>query len=252
MNGTNYILTRISPGPNLDFRDLAALGGLDPHGQHRLAWTFFDLPREREREKTPFLFRAEVSDGLPILYLLSSTQPQHRNGKWRIEAKEYRPKLTAGERLEFKLRANPTVRRPGDARLDADGAPKLRTTGLNAGKPKFKVERHDVVMDAKRRMGWSGRAPDERQTLAQLAQEAGICWIRAREERLGCQFDPDRLRADGYRVHRMSGRGIVLSTLDFEGVLEVTDPALFNRALFHGIGPAKAFGCGLLLVRRLD
>ena len=252
MNGTNYILTRISPKPNLDFRDLTALGGLDPYGQHRLVWTFFDLPREGRRDTTPFLFRAEVSDGLPILYLLSSTQPQDPNGKWHIESKEYRPRLAAGERLAFKLRANPTVKRPGDVRLDTDGTQKVRTTGPKAGQPKCKVERHDVVMDAKRKMSWTSLAPDDKPPLAEIEYEAGSCWLRSREERLGCEFDTGRLEAHGHAIHRMRKRGITLSTLDFEGELRITDAVRFTETLFQGIGPAKAFGCGLLLVRRID
>ena len=34
-------------------------------------------------------------------------------------------------------------------------------------------------------------------------------------------------------------------------VLTVSDPLAFAVALAGGIGPAKAFGCGLLLVRRV-
>ena len=153
--------------------------------------------------------------------------------------------------MAFKLRANPIVERPGAVLLAADGTPKLRTTGAKAGQPKHQVARHDVVMDAKRRMNWSSLAPDERPTLAHLAQDAGSRWLQAREGRLGCRFDADRLRADGYRAHRMRGRGIRLSTLNFEGELTVTDTARFSDALLHGIGPAKSFGCGLLLVRRV-
>lgn len=251
MNGDDCFLNRLTPSPALDFRDLTRLGGLDPYGQHRLAWSFFDLPRKARSERAPFLFRAEIADGLPVLYLLSSVPPRDANGKWRIESKPYRPRLAAGQRLAFKLRANPTVARPGDVRSHVDGMPRLRATGQKAGEPRRKVVRHDVVMDAKRQMGWTGLAPDERPTLAHLAHEAGSGWLRAREKRLGCQFIADRLRADGYRVHRMRQRGISLSTLDFEGELVITDPDQFTNALQQGIGPAKAFGCGLLLVRRL-
>lgn len=41
------------------------------------------------------------------------------------------------------------------------------------------------------------------------------------------------------------------STVDFSGERTVTDPGLFGTALPTGIGHAKAFGCGLLLVRPL-
>jgi CRISPR system Cascade subunit CasE len=62
------------------------------------------------------------------------------------------------------------------------------------------------------------------------------------------------LSVDAYRQHRMSREGgsMQISTVDLSGVLEVDDPTLFTAALLGGIGHAKAFGCGLLLVRRAN
>ncbi len=252
MNGASYRLSRMTPRHGLDFRDLVALGGLDPYGQHQLVWKFFDLPREQKPTQVPFLFRAELQDGLPLLYVLSRTEPRDDSGKWRIQSKDYRPALAMGDRLAFKLRANPTVARLGDVVLGRDGAPKLRTSGLKAGQPKHRSKRHDVVMDAKQRMDWKALPPDERPSLAHLAYEAGAGWLREREERLGCRFNPASLRVDGYRTHRMNRkRGISLSMVDFEGEMQVTDLERFTPILFNGVGPAKAFGCGLMLVRRI-
>ncbi|MGA7978862.1 MAG: type I-E CRISPR-associated protein Cas6/Cse3/CasE [Chromatiaceae bacterium] len=39
--------------------------------------------------------------------------------------------------------------------------------------------------------------------------------------------------------------------MTFEGVLTVRDPHALVRHLENGIGPAKAFGCGLMMVRRI-
>lgn len=260
MSTAAHYLTRISPVREaFDYKDWSIIGGLDPYGQHRLVWRFFDLPRTPSPAHIPFLFRAEVVDGLPILYVLSQVAPQDATGKWSIETKEYRPTLHTGDRLAFKLRANPTVERPGSEVIGSDGTPKRRQSGVHAGQTKRKVRRHDVVMDAKQRMGWNELAPDERPSLAHVAYEAGSCWLRSREDRLGCHFAAERLRVDGHAVHCLKGhrdmngncRGIVLSTLEFEGELQVTDSQRFLLALENGIGPAKAFGCGLLLVRRL-
>ncbi|MBE9580954.1 MAG: type I-E CRISPR-associated protein Cas6/Cse3/CasE [Proteobacteria bacterium] len=41
------------------------------------------------------------------------------------------------------------------------------------------------------------------------------------------------------------------SSVDFLGDLEITDVKKFTKALFGGLGRAKAFGCGLMLVRRI-
>ncbi|MHB1353416.1 MAG: type I-E CRISPR-associated protein Cas6/Cse3/CasE [Thiobacillus sp.] len=40
-------------------------------------------------------------------------------------------------------------------------------------------------------------------------------------------------------------------TCTFEGILRVEMPEQLASLLENGVGPAKAFGCGLLLVRRL-
>lgn len=77
-------------------------------------------------------------------------------------------------------------------------------------------------------------------------------WVSARQERLGVRFDEQAQRVDGYRNWRQRmGKGIALSTLDFDGTPTVADAERFVGGLFNGIGPAKAFGWGLPLVRRI-
>ncbi|EQD57822.1 CRISPR-associated Cse3 family protein [mine drainage metagenome] len=167
-----------------------------------------------------------------MFYVLSRRQPQDQAGLWRVESKKYKPDIHASDRLSFKLRVNPTVARPN-------------AKGENS-------KRHDVVMDAKKQMGWKELPDNSRPTLAHVAYEAGACWLRDREERLGCTVANDSLRVDGYRTWRQHGRkNIELSTLDFDGDLVVNDQPRFLEALLLGVGRAKGFGCGLLLVRRL-
>jgi CRISPR system Cascade subunit CasE len=50
---------------------------------------------------------------------------------------------------------------------------------------------------------------------------------------------------------RRGNRGGKITAVTFEGVLNVLDPAALVLLLQNGIGPAKAFGCGLMLVRRI-
>lgn len=254
MNAETHWLSRVSPGPGLGYSDFVKLGGLDPYGQHQTLCRLFDQPVGKPRDLAGFLFRVETRDGLPLFYVLSRTPPRDDTGKWRIEPKEYQPDLRAGDRLAFTLRANPVSM--GKAERDEAEREAWRKSRaerrLKEKDPTRKRQRHDVVMDTKRRMGWKDLPESERPSLAVLAHEAGSCWLRERQDSLGCRFDADRLRVDGYRVHRMLNRRcIVVSTLDFSGVLEVTDPERFSKdALLKGIGPAKAFGCGLMLVRR--
>ncbi|GII96935.1 type I-E CRISPR-associated protein Cas6/Cse3/CasE [Sinosporangium siamense] len=65
---------------------------------------------------------------------------------------------------------------------------------------------------------------------------------------------PDvRLIARERQVFAKGGRGrrVVLHTATFEGRLCVTDTTLLADALVNGIGPAKAYGCGLLTLASL-
>ncbi len=255
----HYWLTRISPVDTaFEYRDWVALGGLDPYRQHQLLWTFFDLPAQAPGIPAAFLFRAEQHEHLPRFYVLSREAPKDRSGKWTLESRAYRPVLELGDRLHFKLRVNPVIKQAGGVVLAADGQARTRSSGVRAGQTKHKVARHDVVMDAKRRLGWATLPPEQRPVLAQVIHEAGASWLGARAEGNGFHIDTHSLRADAHTVHRMLGSkrsgqsqaSISLSTLDFEGVLEVADSERFTQSLFNGIGPAKAFGCGLLLVRR--
>ena len=52
--------------------------------------------------------------------------------------------------------------------------------------------------------------------------------------------------------HRPRGKRVTLSRATFEGVLQVEDPSALRAALTHGIGPAKAYGCGLMTLAPLD
>ena len=45
---------------------------------------------------------------------------------------------------------------------------------------------------------------------------------------------------------------ITFSEIDYEGVLTVADPAKLTAALFTGVGKARSYGCGLMLVRPAD
>lgn len=234
MNAAGHWFSHITPRPGIGYRQLVGLGDLDPYGQHQAIWKLFDLPPKEERagQPAPFLFRAEQQDGLPVFYVLSAQCPQDRQGLWQVDPKRYIPDIQVGDRLAFKLRVNPTVAR--------------RVAG------KGRSQRHDVVMDTKRRNGWKDLPEDAGPTLAHVAYEAGVSWLQSRQEHLGVKLSDVGLRVNGYRTWRQrADKGIALSTLDFEGNVTVTDRECFLDALLLGVGPAKAFGCGLLLVRRV-
>lgn len=50
--------------------------------------------------------------------------------------------------------------------------------------------------------------------------------------------------------HRGRRHGKIVPVI-FEGIIEILDPDKMWSVIQQGIGPAKAFGCGLILVRRI-
>jgi CRISPR system Cascade subunit CasE len=47
---------------------------------------------------------------------------------------------------------------------------------------------------------------------------------------------------------REDARAVIFSTLTFQGVLTVDNPARFLASVLGGFGAAKAYGCGLMLI----
>jgi len=223
--------------------------------EHQLLWQLF--PNSPTRD---FLFARATGDS-PVYYIVSGDRPRSSSPAWIVETRDYDPQLSVGDELSFRLRANPVVvekvaRTPEQHRAwlhnrNANDVP--RDTEDRCFPRRI---RHDVVMQAKHDLKWKSLPERQRPPLAGLVHHAGLKWLEGRQVTNGFQLDTQSLQVDGYGQHRFTRRGaapISLSTLEFQGVLTVTEPALFvERALFQGIGPAKAFGCGLMLVRRLS
>ncbi|MER5769110.1 type I-E CRISPR-associated protein Cas6/Cse3/CasE [Streptomyces sp. NPDC001985] len=69
--------------------------------------------------------------------------------------------------------------------------------------------------------------------------------------RIGATADPEDL---GVRMlptvtSPAPHQGLLIARAEIRGTLTVTDPAALVEALTHGIGHARAYGCGLLLTR---
>jgi CRISPR system Cascade subunit CasE len=192
---------------------------------HRLVWTLFGDTPDRRRD---FLWREDQ----PGQFMLLSTRRPAPGVLFTLEIKPFAPLLEPGDRLGFVLRVNPTVTRT------APGRPR----GI----------RSDVVMDALKDVPGAERASQR----SELIGPAGAAWLRERSAAAG--FTLLTAKADGYEQMKLlrtsladpKRRSIRYSVLDLEGVLEVTDPAVFLGAMAAGFGRAKAFGCGLMLIRR--
>lgn len=188
---------------------------------HRLLWSLFAGDPDATRS---FLWR-EDDDG--VFYVLSSQLPGESE-IFDVEIKEFAPALAAGDRLQFSLRANATRA--------------YKLPGVRRSK------RADVVMAALSSLSKIERSARRESVI----QEAGTSWLTGQGGKHGFTLSSS-LRVDGYNKKQIShGKmpKIEISTLDFEGILEVTDVEKFMTVLASGFGRAKAFGCGLMLIRR--
>jgi CRISPR system Cascade subunit CasE len=212
------------------------------NGDHQFLWRFFSAPEGHPRD---FLFRRFEPQGerrQALYYCVSDRPAVAPHPAWQVSSREYAPRVADGDHLFFDLRLNPT----------------------QAHKREGKSRRDDVVMHAKKRIlaergltRWADLPQGDRPPLYELAGKAAREWLGADgaegfAARYGFRVG-DKLRVDAYRQHRIARDGqapITLSTVDLSGDLVVTDAGRFASALLTGVGRAKAFGCGLLLVRR--
>lgn len=86
--------------------------------------------------------------------------------------------------------------------------------------------------------------------LGLLTEETQLAWLARQGERLG--FVPETVLVTGSEMlrGRKGESRISLLKVCFEGRLRVTHPATLAQAMRVGIGPGKAFGCGLLSLGR--
>ncbi len=189
---------------------------------HRLVWSFMTTAPDARRD---FLWREEA----PGRFLVLAPRPPAASALFELECKPFAPELGPGDRLRFLLRANATIarRRPGE-----------------------RGGRDDVVMH-----GLHPVEPGAARAAAKPAvlRDAGAAWLRRTGKRAGFSPDDDALLVDGYRrlrIPRTGRQDIALGLLEFAGMLRVDDPAAFVAALSCGFGRGRAFGCGLMLIRR--
>jgi len=209
-------------------RDITDLSNHNGYQAHQLVWHMFADHPARQRD---FIYRNETGNGTPIFYTVSEREPIGNSEIWSVLTKEYKPKLHSGQLLGFTLRTNP-IR----ARRDENG----------------KQYRHDVIMEAKLKLKKEGKDFD----VPDIVQNNGLQWLEERAITHGFRMVSNSVRVDGYQQHkffkRKGNNPISLSTVDFNGILTVTEPDVFiEKCLYKGIGPAKGFGCGLMLVRRV-
>lgn len=179
---------------------------------HRRAWECFP---GRDGNNRDFLTRLEDKGDHVRMLILSRTEP--RRPDWcRPECwqgpKPIAESFLSHQHYRFQLCANPTRKVKA---FDPDG---------------------------------SERRNGRREPLR--TREELSAWIRRKGENGGFAVDETTLRTirRGRESFRKNGQPGLHSAVEFQGILTVTDLHKFREAFARGIGPAKSFGFGMLVV----
>lgn len=193
----------------------------DPYQRHRTIMRAFreDLPEE---ERVLHRLEQEPRSGRLLLLVQSHTRPDWEwlDGRdYLLPADPFDPAgenpavksfdlpLSRGQILRFRLRANPTVKKKRPGRKHGNRVPLVREEGQRE---------------------W-------------LERQADRCGFRLLEANVSAEADRHGRVEREERTHRLT-----LHVVQFDGRLQVDDPEKMRGAVRGGIGPAKAFGCGLL------
>lgn len=183
-----------------------------PYEMHRTLMRGFDC----KRECANVLYRLDVSPYFDSMTLLiqSTVRPnwhpltQVGQGQY-LQAppacKLVELDLPPGRFLQFRLRANPTIKKV-----------RRKENGERRNSNRVPLVREEKQRD------W----------LTKKAEQSGFKLLNA-------HINPEGKQTD-YRRH------LTLYTILINGHLQITNPTDFTKALQHGIGPGRAFGCGLL------
>lgn len=193
----------------------------NPQVAHAMVMSAFP-PGNHSADDGRILWRLDQGRDSLALYVVSPTKPSFEHiqeqAGWSAsptwDIREYQPVLdavTVGKRFGFRLAANP-----------------VRTvTDPETGK--------------KRRCAHVTPA-QQTQWLTDRADQLGVKFI---ENDAGLQVAVTK--RENLRFKRGNGR-VTIARTQFDGALEVVEPAKFVPALTRGVGKAKGYGCGMLTV----
>lgn len=202
--------------------DAARFFPANPYDWHKVVWSFFP-----ERAVRDFLYRVDYTPRGIRLMLLSAVQPVvvHKRESYFFRSREVPEAFLAHSLYRFQVRVNPTRRIKIDARTGMQVEKGIRVPITDEYELLKWLERKGKVG------GFSLPGLRHHQN-----EDYHISVVR--EARLNFQK-----RGCGSAHH---------ASVQFTGVLQVEDAALFKKTFQEGIGSAKSFGFGLLMLQPLD
>jgi len=223
-------------------RDLA-----DPYQMHRTLCRAFGSKAELEAAR--LLYRVDVlQNGATVVLVQTKTAPDWSTlpSNYCLEApptKEWQPRLSDDQTLSFRLRANPTVCKDGKRRGLYDEHAQLMWLARKAEACGFSLPQEEVEIEGKLVRRPAVQVVPEGETMTEKRENGCAVQFR-RVDTIAGQHAKETGKATG------ETKRALFSAARFDGILQVTDSNKLKETLENGIGPAKAFGFGLLSLRR--
>jgi CRISPR system Cascade subunit CasE len=213
------------------FLSKLALNLRSPQARHDLE-DFYDLHRTLFRAfpdrlnggpgRVLFRLDSDRATGAPTLLVQSEKPPDWAAlPRGYTHAAEFKPSeivVATGQRLAFRLRANPTYKTGTPSKAE-----RLAGVGQRNGK----------------RLGF-------------LREEDQVVWLRRKGDAGGFRVESVTVVPEGIVRGSKAAGGVRLAlsllSVRFDGLLTVADPDRFLQAVREGVGPAKGLGFGLLSV----
>ncbi len=190
-----------------------------PYKLHQLVMKAF--PDGVTRAGANVLHRLEIDVGNAILLVQSEIKPN-----WDYIHHDLLPPASP-----FDLLPNPAIREINDLELEEGRILQFRLTA----NPTIKKVRRDK--NGKRLN--SNRVPLKR-------EEKQLVWLQNKGKLHG--FIIHYAQISHMQKQSSKKHNLTLFTVQFDGHLQIIDACKFSHAMKTGIGPAKAFGCGLLSI----
>ncbi len=194
-------------------------GFFDSYAWHKALWDCFPDQPDKKRN---FLTRIDEHQGYFTVWIVAQSEPVRP--EWcpetKYDSKKIAPAFLSHQLYSFDLRVNPTR---ALVRHDENGRPVLNLNGKRKSSKRIPIVKEEELQIWLERKASSGgfRISDaypleiERMTEDYFSQKRNKAWH---------------------------------GSVRFRGMLEVTDHSLFEKTYYTGIGGAKGFGFGLLLL----
>lgn len=167
-----------------------------------------------DRQSSQILYRTNLVQNKLAIYLYAQTQAEHIPENCHVQQRDitsWLDSMEVGQIWNFDLIACPSK--------------KVATEGQ-------KNSRRRILREPGERQAW----------LERKAEQNGFSILRAQEQ--------EQIHVSG--KHENNRGGVMYhDAYHYQGVLQITDAEAFRKALQQGIGPGKAYGFGMMMVKRL-